>query len=165
MSESTWKGALAEFKVTTRAIELGIPVLKPVLEGLRYDLVFDLGERLLRVQCKWASRKKGVLIVNTRTCRHTPNGYVRSRYDASEVDAIAAYAPDTDRCYLMPIADVGGRTVVHLRVERAANNQEVAIKYAADYELGAIAQLGERWHGMPEVEGSSPSSSTSEGPP
>jgi hypothetical protein len=30
---------------------------------------------------------------------------------------------------------------------------------AAQYELGAIAQLGERRHGMAEVEGSSPSSS------
>jgi hypothetical protein len=165
VSESTWKGALAEFKITTPAIELGIPVLKPVLEGLRYDLVFDLGERLLRVQCKWASRKNGVLVVYTRTSRHTPAGYVRSRYDPSEIDAIAAYSPDTGRCYLMPIDDVGGRWVVHLRLRPAANNQEVAIKYAAQYELGAIAQLGERWHGMPEVEGSSPSSSTSEGPP
>ena|SRR5215207_504581 len=165
MSESTWKGALAELKITTRAIELGIPVLKPVIEGLRYDLVFDLGPRLMRVQCEWASRKKGVLVVNTRTCRHTPSGYVRSRYDPSEVDAIAAYWPDTGRCYLMPMEDVGGRWVVHLRLQRAANNQEVAIKYAAEYELGAIAQLGERWHGMPEVEGSSPSSSTSEGSP
>jgi hypothetical protein len=51
MSESTWKGALAELKITTRAIELGIPVLKPVIEGLRYDLIFDLSDRLLRVQC------------------------------------------------------------------------------------------------------------------
>jgi hypothetical protein len=164
VSETTWKGALAEFKITTRAIELGIPVLKPVLEGLRYDLVFDVGPRLMRVQCKWASRKNGVLVIYTGTCRLTPQGYVRTTYDGTEVDAIAAYSPDTDRCYLVPIADVGGRHVLHLRLVPAANNQEEAIKYAAHYELGAIAQLGERRHGMPEVEGSSPSSSTSEGP-
>jgi hypothetical protein len=30
---------------------------------------------------------------------------------------------------------------------------------AADYRLGAIAQLGERLHGMQEVAGSSPASS------
>ena len=90
---------------------------------------------------------------------------MRSTYDPSEVDAIAAYSPDTGRCYLVPIADVAGRHVVHLRLQRAANNQEVAIKYAAQYEFGAIAQLGERRHGMAEVEGSSPSSSTSGGPP
>jgi hypothetical protein len=161
MSESTWKGALAELKITTRAVELGIPVLKPVVEGLRYDLVLDVGHRLMRVQCKWAARKRGVLVVYTRTCRLTPHGYVRTTYDNEEVDAIAAYSPDTDCCYLVPIGDVGGRHLLHLRLVRAANNQEVAIKYAAQYELGAIAQLGERRHGMAEAGGSSPPSSTS----
>ncbi len=90
---------------------------------------------------------------------------MRSRYDPNEVDAIAAYSPETDRCYLMPIEDVGGRWVVHLRLRRAANNQEVAIMYAAQYELGAIAQLGERSAGSRQVGGSSPPSSTSEGLP
>ena len=165
MSESTWKGALAEFKITTRAIELGIPVLKPVLEGLRYDLVFDLGPQLLKVQCKWAARKNGVLVLYTRSSRHTPRGYVRTRYDPSEVDAIAAYSPDTERCYVVPIADVVGRQVMRLRVQPTANNQAVAIKYAARYELGAIAQLGERLAGSEEAGGSSPPSSIVRGPP
>ena len=165
MSESTWKGALAELKITTRAIELGIPVLKPVIEGLRYDLIFDLGSRLLRVQCKWASRKNGVLVINTATCRLTPRGYLRSTYDQSEIDAVAAYSPDSGACYLVPIAEVAGQHVAHLRLERAANNQEVAIKYAAQDELGAIAQLGERRAGSAKAGGSSPPSSTSRGPP
>ncbi len=90
---------------------------------------------------------------------------MRTTYNASEVDAIAAYSPDTGRCYLMPIADVAGRSVVHLRLEPTANNQRVAIKYAAHYELGAIAQLGERSAGSRKVVGSIPTSSTSEGPP
>src|SRR5918998_2027150 len=49
--------------------------------------------------------------------------------------------------------------------ETAMNNQEVAVKYAVPYELGAIAQLGERRAGSAKVEGSSPSSSISEGMP
>jgi hypothetical protein len=60
----------------------------------------------------------------------------------------------------MPIRDVAGRNVVHLRLAPAANGQEVAIKYAPTYELhGAIAQLGERHTGSVEVAGSSPASS------
>jgi hypothetical protein len=50
---------------------------------------------------------------------------------------------------------------MRLRLTPAANNQEAAINYAADYDFGAIAQLGERRHGMAEVVGSSPTSSTS----
>ena len=64
----------------------------------------------------------------------------------------------------MPIAYVAGRFVVHLRLEPAINNQQVAVKYAARYEFGAIAQLGERRAGSAKAEGSSPSSSTFEGP-
>jgi PD-(D/E)XK endonuclease len=164
VSESTLKGAIAEAHITAAAVDRGIVVLKPLVEGRRYDLVFDIGDRLLRVQCKWACRKDRVLVVYTGSSRHTPHGYVRSTYNADEIDAIAAYSPDTGRCYFMPIADVAGRWVVHLRLAPTANNQQVAIKYAAEYEFGAIAQLGERCHGMAEVEGSSPSSSIVEGP-
>ena len=158
------KRAVAETAITAEAVRLGMVVLKPLVEGRRYDLVFDTGESLLRVQCKWAKRKEGVLVVHLGGCRLTPSGYVRTTYDATEVDAIAVYSPDTDRCYLLPIADVAGRHVVHLRLRPAANNQEVAIKYAAQYEFGAIAQLGERRTGSAKVAGSSPASSTSEGP-
>jgi PD-(D/E)XK endonuclease len=140
-------------------------VLRPIVEGRRYDLVFDTGPRLLRVQCKWAARKGSIIVVHTRTCRWTSRGYVRSTYSPIEIDAVAAYCPDLERFYLLPIEDVGSRSMVHLRLARAANNQEAAIKYAATYEFaGAIAQLGERVTGSHEVGGSNPPSSTSQGP-
>jgi hypothetical protein len=48
------KGNIAEAAVALEAIKLGVRVLKPVVEHCRYDLAFDLGERIVRVQCKWA---------------------------------------------------------------------------------------------------------------
>ncbi len=124
--------------------------------------MIDTGPRLLRVQCKWAPRKGAVIVVQTGTCRHTPRGYVRSTYTAEEIDGIGVYCEELNRCYFVPIGDVAGHYVMHLRLAPAANNQEVAVKYAADYEFpGAIAQLGERRHGMAEAGGSSPPSSTS----
>src|SRR5215208_421161 len=161
MSESTLKGAIAEASITAAAIKAGAVVLRPLAEGRRYDLVFDLGHRLIRVQCKWGKRRRNVIVVYTGTCRLTPHGYVRSTYAASEIDAIAIYCSDPEACYFIPIDEVAGRHVVHLRLAPAANNQEVAVKYAAAYSLpGAIAQLGERRQGMAEVAGSSPTSST-----
>ena len=94
------------------------------------------------------------------SCRHTPRGYVRSTYSSDEVDAIAVYCQELKGCYWLPIDLVAGRRAVSLRLAPTANSQEVAVKYAADYELGAIAQLGERRHGMAEVGGSNPPSST-----
>ena len=46
------KGAVAETAVVHAATKLGIGVYKPVSDGERYDLIFDLGAELVRVQCK-----------------------------------------------------------------------------------------------------------------
>jgi PD-(D/E)XK endonuclease len=155
------KGAIAEAAILKEALKAGIQVLRPMTEGCRYDLMFDIDGMLLRIQCKFAARRGDVIIVHARTSRHTPAGYVRTIYTATEVDAIAAYCPDNDRCYFVPIGDVRGRSMVHLRLAPARNNQEFAITYAADYKFhGAIAQLGERLSGRQEVGGSNPPSST-----
>ena len=161
MSESTLKGSIAEAAITLAAVELGIYMLRPLVEGRRYDLVFDVDHRLYRVQCKWAVRRGAVIQATLSSCRHTPHGYVRTTYDRSEIDAVALYCAELKRCYWLPIELVEGKSAVSLRLEPAANNQQAAIKYAAAHELGAIAQLGERCHGMAEVVGSSPTSSTS----
>ena len=52
MLTSNDKGNIAEAAIALEAIKLGIDVLKPVAEHGRYDLAFDLGLRVLRVQCK-----------------------------------------------------------------------------------------------------------------
>ena len=123
-------------------------------------MILDIGGRLQRVQCKWANRERGVVNVRLRTSRRANGRYVTMTYCAAEVDAVAAYCPDVEMCYLLPISLVDGRTGIHLRLDRARNNQELGVTYAETYELGAIAQLGERCHGMAEVVGSSPTSST-----
>jgi hypothetical protein len=43
------KGAIAEAAVALAAIKAGIVVARPLSEGRRYDLIFDTGDRLLRV--------------------------------------------------------------------------------------------------------------------
>ena len=47
------KGAIAELAIAHAAAVLGVGVFKPLTDGERYDLIFDLRPRLLRVQCKW----------------------------------------------------------------------------------------------------------------
>ncbi len=51
--DSNRKGAIAELKIATAATVLGVPVLRPMSEHGRYDLCFEIGDRILRVQCKW----------------------------------------------------------------------------------------------------------------
>src|SRR5215213_6071049 len=156
------KGAIAETAFASHATRLGFDVYRPVAEGGRYDLILDVGLRLLRVQCKWGRRTGGVISVNLHTFRRTKDSYVRTVYTSEEVDAIGVYCAALDRCYLLPISLLDGRRGVHLRVDPSRNNQHALGNWAHDYELGAIAQLGERVTGSHEVAGSSPASSTSE---
>lgn len=162
ISGANHKGAIAEAVVCAEAIKLGLTVLRPTAEHNRYDLALDLGHRILRVQCKWAALERGELVrVRTGGIRHTPAGYVRTTYALHEIDAVAAYCADLDRCYLLPAELIAGRHLISLRLEPPRNGQRAALHWAADYELsGAIAQLGERRLGMAEVAGSSPAGST-----
>lgn len=154
------KGAIAEAEIAAAAIRLGWAVLRPINERVRYDIAIDKGAGPIRVQCKWAGLKEGVIVVRARTSRLTPAGYVRTTYSSDEIDALGVYCPDVDRCYLIPSSHLGGRGMLHLRLEPARNGQRGAVTMAGQYEFGAIAQLGERLGGTQKAAGSSPASST-----
>jgi prevent-host-death family protein len=160
---SNAKGAIAETQIAAAATKLGVPVLRPIVDHARYDLAFEIGGRLLRVQCKWGSldRAGAVIIVALQTSRFTPAGYVHSSYSEDEIDALAVYCEALDRCYLLPIGLVAGRRGISLRIKPPLNGQRACLQLATDFELqGAVAQLEERDAGSVEVRGSSPLSST-----
>ena len=157
------KGSIAEIAIAEAAIRLGVDVYKPLNDGTRCDLIFDLAGRLTRVQCKWAARYGEVLIVRCARNRRTREGLLSRRYTIDEVDAFAAYSMDLDCCYFLPS---------QLCAERAAigpsrNNQQKGINWAERFEFGAtlgisgaVAQLGERQSGTLKAAGSSPAGST-----
>ena len=154
------KGNVAELKIAAEAARLGIPVLRPMTEHERYDLVFELGGKFKRVQCKSAARKGDVVAVRFVTNRRGPNGFISTKYTADEIDAVAAYCPELDECFYLPMSKIEGSVAMNLRLGPARNGQRAALNFAADHRLGAIAQLGERPAGSREVVGSSPTSST-----
>ena len=145
------------------ATVLGVPVLRPVQEHGRYDLAFEIGDWILRVQCKWGALDddRALVKVNLTSNRCTPTGYERRYYSADEIDLVAVYCHELDQSYLLPIELVAGRRTIQLRVTPPKNGQRACLNRAVDFELpGAIAQLGERLRGTQEVAGSSPASST-----
>lgn len=156
------KGNVAELAIAKEAAELGLSVLAPLTEHERYDLVLGIGDRLLRVQCKWANRKGDVIYVHLASSRRGPDGYIRSNYSPAEIDAIGIYCGDLDRCFLVPIEVIAGQWAMQLRLAPPRNGQRAALHFADEYALGAVAQLAERRHGMAEAEGSNPSSSTNQ---
>jgi hypothetical protein len=78
--------------------------------------------------------------VRLATSRYTPRGYIRTIYTDAEIDAVGVYSPELGRCFLIPIADVAGRTAMHLRLKPAKNNQAERITWARRYEFGAVIE-------------------------
>jgi PD-(D/E)XK endonuclease len=129
------KGAIAESAVVHAAVKLGIGVSKPLTDGERYDLVFDLRPRLLRVQCKWAMQCEDVVRVRCYSSRRSRERFLRRCYTSQEVDAIAAYCPDLNRCYFLPASVVDGRAELSLRFGSAKNGQEAGIRWAHEFDF------------------------------
>jgi prevent-host-death family protein len=164
--DTNQKGNVAEAAIAAAAIKLGVDVIKPLVEHTRYDLIFDLRPRLLRVQCKWAPLKGDVIVVRLASSRYTSRGeQIRTTYSADEVDAVAVYCEELDECFLLPIGLVAKRRGIQLRVSPPKNGQRACLNWFHTYRLhGAIAQLGERLTGSQEVGGSSPPGSTDSHP-
>jgi antitoxin (DNA-binding transcriptional repressor) of toxin-antitoxin stability system len=157
------KGDIAEAEIAAAAIRAGCIVSRPLTDHPPYDLVLEIGRQLLRVQCKWAALRDGVVQLRVRRCSHSPTrGYIRAGYNADEIDAIAAYCDELNECYLLPVELIAEQDCLWLRVDPPRNGQRAALHLAAEYTLsGAIAQLGERLTGSQEVGGSNPPGSTS----
>ena len=168
MLSSDRKGAIAEAKIAAAAVDLGISILRPINEHARYDLGFDVGDKILRVQCKWGRLDDDGAVVQVQlqgSWLSPTAGYVRSSYSAEEIDLVAVYCHPLDRCYLLPIALVAGRRAIFLRLTPPKNGQRACINLADDFEFsGAVAQLVEHQSGTLRARGSSPLSSTPSSP-
>lgn len=139
---SNMKGSVAEMAIAKEAALCGAGVLFPLTEHGRYDMVFEVGEKLLRVQCKAATKQGEVVVVRLVTNRRCADGFKQTKYSREEIDLVAAYCEELDTCYLIPIGRVEGMCAIHLRLTPARNNQQAAVNYAREYEFrGAVAQL------------------------
>ena len=167
MSTTDQKGAIAETAIAHEATRLGIEVYRPIAEGGRFDMIFLLGDDLTRVQCKWAPRQGDVIVVRCYSNRRAKEG----------LDAVCTQLMKSMICCLLPrgrpvllhsVRRIPARSQILLRLGPTQNSQRELVNWASDYEFaarlaghhGAIAQLGERRHGMAEVVGSSPTGST-----
>ena len=135
-------GQRTEAVVLAELVRRGHDVLVPFGHNHRYDLVVDLGDRFLTVQCKTGRLRGGSIEFKAQSVRTNTSGS-RFRSYRGEVDVFAVFCPDTERVYLVPVDDAPGAQG-HLRVDPTANHQTVGIRWAADHELGRTYAPGAR---------------------
>ena len=93
-----------------------------------------------------------------------PSRTIRASYSEDEIDLLAVYCGDLDRCYLLPSSLVAGRRAIHLRLAPAKTGNGHALTLLVISEFtGAVAQLEERLNGIQEARGSSLNHSSARG--
>ncbi len=122
------KGSIAELRVSSDLMEKGWNVLIPFGENNRYDLVVERDGRFVRIQVKYVTPKNGAMEVN---CRSSNNWSVRP-YTCDEIDFIAAYNPEDQAVYYVPISKIRKKSM-KLRLEPSRNGQKLYVRYAKEF--------------------------------
>src|SRR5216683_3962132 len=105
---TTAKGDVAEQAVVLALLKAGKTVLRPVSNGLRYDVVVDnLDGTFTRIQCKTGTLKcdGGVVRFRPRSAdARRPNGVPYH----GQIDAFGVHCPQNQQVYFIPIAHLIG---------------------------------------------------------
>jgi hypothetical protein len=134
MRDTTTRGDLAEIELVAALMRTGRRVLRPLSNGLRYDLLIDNDDgTYTRVQCKNGVLKNGGVLFRV----YSVSGHrTKATSYHGQVDAFGVYCPQTATAYLVPMAAIAEcNTMVCLRVSPARNSQIRGVHLAQDYVI------------------------------
>ncbi|MGL5921322.1 group I intron-associated PD-(D/E)XK endonuclease [Chroococcidiopsis sp.] len=128
------KGDIAEQAAVFHAVKRGWGVLKPIGDRLPYDLVFDVGGVLVKIQVKyaWFDSPSGNYVVDNRWTKTNRRLMVREAYKQSDFDFALVYIENLDLFYVFPVdVFIGYGSEIHLveadkrqRKPRSANYRD-----------------------------------------
>ena len=130
--QTSGKGNVSELKVLTAYSAAGFVVAVPFGGGAPYDLIVDLGHRVLKIQVKTGRLRNGcVLFPTQRFVGH--RGTQRRRYGDNEFDLFAVFCPDNNEIYVVPM--LKELTEGRLRVCDTRNNQKQKVRWASEFSF------------------------------
>ena len=99
------KGDIAEQVALLEALKRGWGVLTPVGDRLPYDLVFDIGGKLVKIQvkCAWFDKSRQNYVVDNRRTKTNRRSMIRDVYELSDFDFALVYIPELDLFYVFPV--------------------------------------------------------------
>jgi hypothetical protein len=125
-------GEKTEAAILNHFIQKDIPVSIPWGNNRRYDMVIDVGGKLLKAQCKTGTYKKGVVSFSTSS---KAGGKERKDY-SGQIDCFLVYCEVLNTFYKIDINDAPNRNSMSLRVDALKKfGPKSTIKWAKDYEV------------------------------
>jgi len=127
------KGDMSEGAILGELVKKSYTALIPFGDKNRYDLVVDLNNTFIRIQCKTGLLKKSAIYFSCKSVYTGTDGkQVSMSYTKKEIDYYMIYCPQLDRVYCVPVED-GTNTGMSLRLSGNPNGNR--IKWAKDYEF------------------------------
>lgn len=138
------KGTLIELHCVMDLTNLGIRCLKPLDESSKYDVVADLGNKFIRIQCKSSSWVLDTAEEKTAfsiyTCRQTTNTKSTTRHKYSKDDIDYFYTWFNGQGYLVSIEEATG-VAFRWRYEYPKTGQKKGIHIASDYKIEEVLKV------------------------
>jgi hypothetical protein len=111
------KGDIAEQATILFALQKGWGVLRPIGDRLPYDLVFDTGNVLVKIQVKsaWFDESRKNYVIDTRRTKTNRKQMLRSSYSATDFDFAVAYIEELNVFYVFPVEEfISYSSEIHL---------------------------------------------------
>ena len=125
-------GNISELSVQLYMTKIGIQVSIPYGDRSKYDQIWDVNGKLLKIQVKHARiTKTGALEVNCHRKRRDHGQFICAKYDCLDVDAFATIY--NNKCYYIPIDSCN--TSFSLRFSPTKSNMKLNCNWASDYEV------------------------------
>ena len=128
-------GNITELEVLTYITKLGHQVSIPFGDRERYDQIWDINGKLIRVQIKTSHLLDDGSITFSCRSSHRKNGKcINTRYKNDEIDYFATMW--NGQCYLIPINETS--TAKKLRFIPPKNCRMTNVSFASQYEVEEV---------------------------
>lgn len=138
--DSNTKGKITELEVLSYVIKKGYSVSIPFGDKDRYDQIWDINGRLLKIQIKTSSwknvDKKDAFSFKTCSIYARHNGYKANTYSQKDIDFFATIVEG--QVYVVPVNECGSASKI-LRFS-SDSKQKKNINWASNYTFEKIIE-------------------------
>lgn len=129
-------GLTAHTAILHKLVSMGLEVLQPLSDDLRYDLAYYLEEtaELIRIQCKAGRYVPEIGCILFKNYNRTGGRTGRRGY-IGDAEYFGVHCEELNKTYLVPVDIISSTREVYLRVVPSKNNQVKKVTWARDYEI------------------------------
>lgn len=127
------KGDLGVLKVQVDLAEKDWLPCLPLTEHAPFDLIAYKDGKFKRIQVKYRIKNNGCIDVSFKTSWADKKGNHINYYDKTDIDVIAVYCPDTDKCYYIDLNKFSKSISIRLDESNRYKNRK-SCNHFSDFE-------------------------------